>query len=391
MKIALLTTDNRDMTRNYRAETPVFGTAPEALLQGFAGMPDVEIHVVSCTQRPMKSPAMLAENIYFHSLHAPKIGWMRTGYQGCIRASRRKLREIQPDLVHGQGTERDCAISAVFSGFPNVVTIHGKMTDIAAIKHSRIGSFYWCASRVENFTLPRTDGIICISTYIENLAKPYGVPLWLIPNALQRWFFDSPRTPQERKIPLLLNIGVISERKQQRELLKILRELRAEGLDFETVFVGSSDANSPYAMEFQRELAEAQAAQGQFAHLPHRGVEEMCRLLDASSAVIHFASQETFGLVFGEALARNVYLFASDVGSIRDIAEGVDGVEILDRRDWDGLKSALRRWLQSGAWRMPRAATPPAALVRRYHPVEVANQHLQVYRDVLGRAAKAKR
>ena len=48
----------------------------------------------------------------------PKIGWLRTLYQGCVRATRRKLREIQPDIVHGQGTERDCAIGAVLSGFP---------------------------------------------------------------------------------------------------------------------------------------------------------------------------------------------------------------------------------------------------------------------------------
>jgi glycosyltransferase involved in cell wall biosynthesis len=390
MKIALLTTDNRDMNRDYAAYMPVFGTAPEALLQGFVGLPGVEVHVLSCTQQPMKSPATLAENIHFHSLHVPKFGWLRTGYQGCIRATRRKLREIQPDIVHGQGTERDCAISAVFSGYPNVVTIHGKMTDIAEIKRARIGSFYWCASRLENFTLPRSSGIICISTYIENLAKPYGVPLWLIPNALQRNFFDFPRTQQERKIPLLLNVGVVSERKRQRELLKILRELCTEGLDFETLFVGSSDSDSPYAIAFQGELAAAQAELGKFSYLPHRGVDEMCRLFDASAAVIHFASQETFGLVFGEALARNVYLFASDVGSIRDISEGVSGVEIFNLNDWDSLKSAVRRWLRTDAFKIPKPAASPEALVKRYHPAEVARQHLQVYREILDRAAKPK-
>jgi hypothetical protein len=50
---------------------------------------------------------------------------------GCIRATRRRLRTLQPDLVHGQGTERDCALSAIFSGFPNVVTIHGNMAELA--------------------------------------------------------------------------------------------------------------------------------------------------------------------------------------------------------------------------------------------------------------------
>ncbi len=95
---------------------------------------------------------------------------MRTGYQGCIRAVRKKLKEIRPDIVHGQGTERDCAISAVLSGLPNVLTIHGNMNAIANCT-CPIGSFHWLAARLEDFTLSRTDGIICISDYVKNLVR----------------------------------------------------------------------------------------------------------------------------------------------------------------------------------------------------------------------------
>src|SRR5580692_11230300 len=107
MKVALLTTDNREDSRNYSAPDPYFGAAPEALLQGFAALPELEVHVISCTQKPMKSPEKLADNIWFHSLYVPKMGWMRTSYQGCIRAVRRKLKVLKPDMVHGQGTERE--------------------------------------------------------------------------------------------------------------------------------------------------------------------------------------------------------------------------------------------------------------------------------------------
>lgn len=388
MKIAILTNDNREMHRQYDRDIPWFGTAPEALLQGLAGEHGVEVHVVSCTQQPMKSPPMLAENIYFHSLHVPKMGWMRTGYQGCIRAVRRKLREIAPDIVHGQGTERDCAISAVFSGYPNVVTIHGKMTEIADLGHASFGTFYWCAARLENFTLPRTKGIICISTYVENLVKHYRTPLWLIPNALQRMFFDFPRTRMERDVPLLINVGVISERKRQRQVLQILRALREEGVDFETLFVGQAGSDSPYAIQFQKELAAANAALGKFSHVSRLENEEFCQLFDTSSAMIHFSAEESFGLVFGEALARNLYLFASDVGSIHAISKGIPGVEIFHLDNWIDLKSALHRWLLTSAFKIPKPDTSPQELVDRYHPVAVARRHLEVYREVIGRAGK---
>src|SRR5208283_4827673 len=159
LKIAILTSDKRDHDRDYANPTPAFGAAPEALLQGFAQLPEAEVHIVSCTQQPLTAPATIAPNIFYHSLHVPKTGWLRTFYQGCIRAVRKKLKEIQPDIVHGQGTERDCAISAALSGFPNVLTIHGNMAELARLFNARAGSYAWLAGRLENFALKRTAGV----------------------------------------------------------------------------------------------------------------------------------------------------------------------------------------------------------------------------------------
>src|ERR1019366_1431538 len=171
MKIALLTTDGREVLKDYDTPAPHFGSAPTALMQGFALRPEMEVHVVSCARAEVNAPPKLAPNIFFHSLCVPKIGWLSTGYQGCIRAVRRKLEEIQPDLVHGQGTELDCAVSAVFSGFPNVVTIHGNMEALARQFRARVGSFFWLTARLENFTLKRTAGVFCNSAYTEQLVR----------------------------------------------------------------------------------------------------------------------------------------------------------------------------------------------------------------------------
>jgi hypothetical protein len=46
MKIAILTTDNREAYRQYAAPTPYFGTAPTALFQGFAALPNLEVHIL---------------------------------------------------------------------------------------------------------------------------------------------------------------------------------------------------------------------------------------------------------------------------------------------------------------------------------------------------------
>jgi glycosyltransferase involved in cell wall biosynthesis len=389
MRVALVTTDGREHLRQYDLDEPWFATPVTALLEGFQSAEistAIQIHVLSCTQRVMRSPEKLADNVWFHGLHVPKLGWMRTGYQGCIRAVRKKLKEIQPDIVHGQGTERDCAISAVFSGFPNIITVHGHHAELARRFHARIGSYTWCAARLEEFTLPRTQGIICISDYVKGLVEHYSIPTWVVPNAIQKMFFDFPRTtppPQEK--PLLINVGVVSERKRQPQLLAVLESLREEGLQFDTLFVGLASPKSPYAVEFMTRLEQANRKYGGFEHVTRLDDPAFCQLFDRASAMIHFSAEESFGLTFGEAIARGLYLFASDVGAIRDVAKGVDRVQILDANDWGGLKRAVRQWLVSGGHRLPRPTDPPTEFVQRFHPVPVARQHLGIYRQVLGK------
>ena len=384
MRIVILTTDNREPFKDYSHPTPYFGPAPEALLQGLAALPrEVEVHIVSCLQNPAPFPEKIAENMWYHGLHVPRIGWLRTGYQGCIRATRKKIHEIKPDLVHGQGTERDCSISAVFSGFPSIVTIHGNMNAIANLHHSRFGTFQWLQARVENLTLPRTIGIICISEYVANLVRRYGTKIWFVPNAIHKMFFEFPRqqsAPLQK--PLLINVGVISERKRQHELIKLFESLRMEGLDFDVLFIGTLPP-FPYSTAFKTMLEEANRRHGGFQHIPKMDNESYCQLYDRASAMIHFSSEESFGLTFAEAIARGLYLFASDVGAIRDIAKGVDRVQIIGLDKWDELKGSLRQWMTSGAWKRPRPAVAPEEFVQRYHPVSVARKHLEIYRSVI--------
>src|SRR5208337_4530124 len=107
MKLALLSPDDRELRKTYASTKPLVPAVEAALVQGLVKQPGLEIHYVSCLQQPVESPEKLADNIWFHAMHVPKLGWMRTGYQGCLRAVRKKLHELQPDIVHGQGSERE--------------------------------------------------------------------------------------------------------------------------------------------------------------------------------------------------------------------------------------------------------------------------------------------
>lgn len=379
MRIAILTNDNRERYKDYSHPTPYFGPAPEALLQGFIALgKSVEVHVVSCLQSPAPTPEKIADNMWFHGVHVPKAGWLRTLYQGCIRTTRKTLREIQPDIVHGQGTERDCALCAIYSGFPNVLTIHGNMRSVA--KYSP-DFFYKITGKLEAFALKRTAGVFCNSAYTESLVAPLAKRVWRVPNALRSPFFEQPVEANKETPPVILNIGVIFPYKRQLEILGVARNLHRRGFKFEMRFIGAINSPMKYCADFRREIAEAQMA-GYARHVEEMNIQELIRALDAASAMIHFPSEESFGLVAAEALARNLKLFASSHGGVGDIASGVEGAEVIPGDDWAGLENTVARWLEAGC---PRPQTAAQTARERYAPEVIARRHLEIYRSLLNR------
>ena len=379
MKIALLTTDSREHFKDYSNPKPYFGTAPAALLQGFAQLPEVEVHVICCVRQRVAAPEKIAPNIFYHALLVPKIGWMSTGYQGCIRAVRTLLKRLAPDIVHGQGTERDCAISAVFSGYPNVVTIHGNMAELARIFRAPIRSYNWFAARLEDFALPRTAGVFCNSAYTESLVRARAKRTWRVPNAIRAEFFEQTAVSQPQGKPCVINVGLISARKRQIEILEVVRALHEQGKQVEIQFVGACSPTQVYGAAFLRAIEQAER-EGYGRYLGEKSVEELIALFDAADAMIHFPSEEAFGLVVAEALARNLKLFGSSVGGVVDIAAGIEGAELYGIDDWDGLQAGIARWLKESC---PKPETAAAEMRRRYHPETIARRHIEIYREVL--------
>jgi glycosyltransferase involved in cell wall biosynthesis len=377
MKIALLTTDNREHSHDYRQAEPYFGTAPAALLEGFAQLPEAEVHVVSCTQQPLAAPEKIAPNIFYHSLLVPKSGWMRTLYQGCIRAARKKLKEIQPDIVHGQGTERDCALSAVFSGFPNVLTLHGNMRLVAAVNRARPFSFLWLAARLESFTLPRTDGVVCISRYTRDAVKPLVRRTWVLPNAVDRSFFDVRPAPDPSAPPVVLCVGAVCLRKNQNAFIRALDPL-AERKPFKLIFLGQED-HGAYGAEF-RELVQARPW---CEHVPFSGRDRVKEYFQAATLLALPTLEDNCPMVVLEAMAAGVPVLASNVGGVPDLIESDKTGVFCDPQAPESFRTGAARLLDDREFSQRLVTEARQQARERFHPQVIARRHLEIYREVL--------
>lgn len=378
MRVAILTTDNREHFKDYSCATPYFGTAPEALLQGFSKLGDLEVHVVSCAREQMHSPQKLAENIWFHSLVVPKIGWMRTLYQGCIRATRRKLREIRPDVVHGQGTERDCAISAVLSGFPNVLTIHGNLRLIAEVTNVKPFSFGWLAARLESLTIPRSLGVVCITRYTRDAVAPLARQTWVVPNAVDTRLFEVENKPDENRT--ILCVGYVCVRKNQNAFIRALDD-SALAKKAKFLFLGQAAKGDPYAEEFfQLVNARPWCTYAGFADR-----DALRKYLQHASLLALPSLEDNCPMVVLESMAAGVPVVAARVGGVPDLVEDGKTGLFCDPLDPGSMRNAVERMLTNSTMASEMAKTAKSTARERFHPHAIANRHVEIYEEVLGR------
>jgi glycosyltransferase involved in cell wall biosynthesis len=306
---------------------------------------------------------------------------MRTGYLGCVRAIRRKLKEIQPDIVHGQGTERECALSAVFSGYPNVLTIHGNMRAIARGHRAPIFSFYWLAARLEGFVLPRTNGVVCITTYTRNAVESLARKTWIVPNAVDASFFEVMRRPDVP--PRIICVGNILKLKNQLALIEASDALQ-EPKKFELIFFGLTYRNKAYSHDF----LEAVASRPWCKYEGFVDREGLKLELAMATGLIHPTLEDNCPMVILEAMAAGVPIAASRIGGIPDLIRDEETGLLFDPLDGQAMTNALEDLLGNATQERAVRAREEAQL--RFHPRVIARRHVEIYEEVLSSASVAR-
>ena len=379
MKIVQITTDNRTHFGDYGKVTPYFGTAPDALLQGFASLKDeTEIHVISVSREKMITQHQLAPNIWFHQPVIPSWGMGRSLFAGAVMAVRKLLREIQPDIVHGQGTERECALAAVFSGYPNVLTLHGNMRVHAKRGENKGKAYYRLAAFLEGIALRRTDGVVSISSYTDEMVKPLAKRTWLLPNAAESGYFEATHHPTEP--PTVLFVGGLDERKNPIGFIKACALLFKEsGWKFR--LCGTGAKGSAYLSEL-----EALAAQHPWIELAGwKSREELLVEMERASLLVLPTFEDNCPMVVLESMAVGLPVIASKVGGVPDlITEGKTGM-MFDPTDPESMKSVTAKMIGSPEFRAQIGQAAKNEALLRFHPKVVAEAHLEIYREVLSR------
>lgn len=378
IKIAFLTTDNREQHERYDISEPYFGTAMSALLQGFAMMPnEVEVHVISCTKKEMNSPEKLADNIFFHQPLVTGLGWGRTAFAGCGLAVRKLLKTVKPHLTHAQGTERDCGVSMMVAPRgPRLLTIHGHMARIAEITNAAFPSYYWLAARLEAAAVRRADGVVSLTNYTRTRVAKSAKHTWVVPNAVDTAFFGIKNEPQPG---LALCVAGIQPWKRQIELMQALDRLEPSRRP-RMIFIGDT-TTSEYGSAFSTALSQRS---GWCEHVGPVGRDALRHWLAKASLLILPSIEDNCPMVILEAMAAGVPVAASRIGGIPDlVTEHITG-RLFDPRQSEDIAQTVDSILSDRDLSLRMQLQSRLYAMENFHPHVIATRHLEIYRDLLG-------
>jgi glycosyltransferase involved in cell wall biosynthesis len=374
LKVAIVLGDERETHHRYTDPQPSFGPAPATLVEGLSRTGEIELHLISCLRQRVSSPAQLGPNVFYHSLIVPPWAFLKTFYVPTVIRVRHLLRQLRPQVVHGQGTERYYALAAAFGGFPSVITVHGNMRSVARTLNARPFSFHWWTARLEGLALRRADGVICLSNFARREVGTLGNQTWMLPNAVPDEFFGIQRHP--RNGGRLLCVGTICSYKNQNALIEALEPLDGASR-FHLAFAGPIPPG-PYGEKFRQLIAR----NSNCAYLGPLSPEALRQELSFASCLIHPSLEDNCPLAIIEAMAAGLPVIASSCGGIPDlVSSGTTGL-ICDPSDMSSFRTAVE-FLENN----PAAATAMGVEAKRraerdFRAIKIAQQHLAIYRTL---------
>src|ERR1035438_10923773 len=132
------------------------------LLRGLRELGQAEVHILVTTREV--STVQVEEGPFgtVHRLSCPPVSGSPTFFLWRRHLILKELARIQPDIVHGQGTEAEYALTAVTSPYPHVITFHGIMHRVHQITPLPLFSLSHVPRWMEKIVVHKARDVISI-------------------------------------------------------------------------------------------------------------------------------------------------------------------------------------------------------------------------------------
>ncbi|MGQ9585482.1 MAG: glycosyltransferase family 4 protein [Anaerolineae bacterium] len=350
------------------------------LVEGLRQESGAEIHVVTGVCPGESTEVRQVRGAWVHPFVWPRFGRL-TFHRRAVARMIQVLREIAPDVVHGQGPAASYALAAMKSGFPYVVTWHAAMFREAAVVPGLVPHLVYALDILyERYCWRRMREVIAISPYVEREYRAMTQARFhLIENPIVDPFFEIEGEGEEDRV---FCAARIIPRKDVLTLLQAFALLLRDRPQAQLRIAGEMTTDPAYARQCQDFVAQNGLA-GSVRFLGHLGEAEILEEYRRCSLVALSSRQETAPMMVAQAMAAGRAVVATPVGGTPWLVEhGITGL-LSPCCDPRRMALALRRLLEDRSLRRWMGQRGHEQAERRFRTSAVARRTLEVYQKLI--------
>jgi glycosyltransferase involved in cell wall biosynthesis len=357
------------------------------LSKALAATEDIDLHILVESTLVASDQVARQDGITFHVIKSSvpilNRGYpsffpvdVLTGFAPIMHKLLRKLRDVQPDLVHAHGTEGPYALAGVKSRIPCLVSIQGIITEYFKTNpcfRFRVVRHY------EQSTVRRARFFTCRTDFDTGFVRSQNpqARIFTIHEAMNPAYFrDDWRVADSETV---MFVGSLVVRKGLPVLLEALALVKRRRPQVKLIVVGASGRETDAPSGQCQRLGIA-------ANVAFRGfqtAEEIAKLHLQSQVFVLPSQNENSPNALAEAMVSGMPVVATRVGGIPSLVEdGQTGLlvpwgdpqALADKIEWLLAHPEERERLGNNARRLARA---------RHAPETVARETIQAYKEIL--------
>lgn len=243
-----------------------------------------------------------------------------------------------PSLTHVHVLSRTAFLSILlkfWNKIPYVITEHSTWY----IQENKKLSFNYLIKKI---LLKNADGVTAVSSYLLNsISKMATVKNpKVISNCVDTDIFKPLNNTKLIKFQFIHISGMTSEIKNFDGILRVLKKLKAENLEFKFLAIGKGDE-----VNKQMNYAEQLGLTSQtIEFLGYKKSLEVAYYIQSSNAMVHFSNIETQGCVLLEAISCGIPCIASDIPAINEVINYSNGV-LIERKNEELLFTMMKDFI----------------------------------------------
>lgn len=368
-------------------------TWTENLIKGLSKLDETEVHMIVGISPRLRNfqKYLVKDNVKFHFFVTSGRFSPYFFYLYEILRVKTILKKIKPDIVHGQGVEGHSGATAILSGYPNIITIHGILNEIYCDK-------YWdmfLLKLLERIALKLAKNIIAITPHTTEVVKRIdrngflNKRIFNIPNPVAEQFFTqkSVRITEnvcDKNCVNILYSGVFSPRKGLFDLLKALHILETKNYKINLFVIGIFDKQNKaqvYLSEIKKYIKNN--IKNEVELLGYVNPLQVPALLKKMDIFVLPSKVESFSMAIAEAMAAGLPVVAYKTQGPKHLIKDGETGFIVELNNINELSNKIEILIKDKVLRQRMGNQAMEEAYKRFYPEIVASQTIEAYQQIL--------